>query len=70
LLAIHDQGLGAVPQALTMAYPDLIRKELGIPSTISLLLSVPIGYPDPEAPVNQYRSLRKGQDEYIRWHMD
>jgi nitroreductase len=70
LLAIHDQGLGAVPQALTMAYPDLIRKELGIPSTISLLLSVPIGYPDPEAPVNQYRSTRKGQDEYIRWHMD
>jgi nitroreductase len=70
LLAIHDQGLGGVPQALTMAYPDIIRKELAIPSNINLLLSVSMGYPDPEAPVNQYRSTRKSQDEYVRWHMD
>lgn len=70
LLAIHDQGLGAVPQAATMAYAELIRKELGIPSTISLLLSIPVGYPDPAAPVNQYQSTRRGLDEYVRWHMD
>ncbi|MGD0231508.1 MAG: nitroreductase [Syntrophorhabdales bacterium] len=70
LLAVHNEGLGAVPQALTMAYPDIIRGELGIPSNISLLLSVSMGYPDLEAPVNRYRSTRKGQDEYVRWHTD
>jgi nitroreductase len=70
LLAIHDEGLGGVPQAASMAYPDIIRKELDIPSNISLILSVSAGYPDDEAPINKYRSTRKGQDEYVRWHMD
>ena len=70
LLAIHDEGLGGVPQAAPMVYPDIIRKELDIPSNISLILSVSVGYPDYEAPINKYRSTRKGQDEYVRWHMD
>ena len=70
LLAIHDQGLGGVPQAASMAYPDVIRKELDIPSNISLILSVSIGYPDRESLINRYQSTRKGPDEYVRWHMD
>jgi nitroreductase len=68
LLAAHAEGLGAVPQALSMSYPDLVRKELGIPSNMRLLLSVAMGYPDPEALVNQYESTRKGPDEYVRWY--
>jgi nitroreductase len=68
LMAAHDQKLGGVPQALSMSYPDLIRKELGIPANMSLLLSVSMGYPDPEAPINQYQSTRKGSEEFIHWY--
>ena len=70
LLAIHDQGLGAVPQAASMAYPDIVRKTLKIPSNINVILSVPMGYPDKKAPVNSYESLRRGQDEFVRWNME
>jgi nitroreductase len=67
LLAVHAEGLGACPQALTMAYPDIVRKELAIPEQIALFLAVSLGYPDWEAKANQYRSLRRETNEFVRW---
>ena len=70
LLAIHDLGLGAVPQAASMAYPDIVKKALNIPSNINVILSVAMGYPDKKALINQYQSQRRGQDDFVRWHME
>ncbi len=70
LLAIHDLGLGAVPQAASMAYPDIVKKALNIPSSMNVILSVAVGYPDKKALINQYQSQRKGQDDFVYWHME
>lgn len=67
LLAAQAEGLGCCIQALSMGYPDLIRKELGIPATISLIVAVCMGYPDLKADVNQYRSTRRNLSEFVKW---
>ncbi|MEE9610887.1 MAG: nitroreductase [Desulfatiglandales bacterium] len=68
LLSLEAEGLGACPQAMPMAYPEIIRKELGIPDTICFILAIAVGYPDLESPVNQYHSYRKDTGEFVRWY--
>jgi len=67
LLAAHASGLGACPQAMPTAYPELIRDVLGIPENIAIVLTISLGYPDSEAPVNRYRSVRRGIGEFVHW---
>lgn len=68
LLGFEAEGLGACPQAMPTAYPETIRDELEIPDTISIVLAISIGYPDPEATVNQYQSTRREINEFVRWY--
>jgi len=68
LLAAHAEGLGAVPQAMCVAYPEIIREELGISQEIALVLGISLGYPDPEARVNSYRSVRRELEEFVHWY--
>ena len=67
ILAAQAEGLGCCIQALSMSYPDIIRKELGVPPTTSLILAVCIGYPDLKAEINQYRSTRRDLSELLKW---
>jgi len=67
LLAAHAAGLGAVPQAMPTGYPGIIREALGIAEDIAIVLALSVGYPDLEAPVNGYRSLRRAPEEFVRW---
>jgi len=67
LLAAQAEGLGCCTQALPMAYPDIIREELGIPSNISLIMAICMGYPDLEAKINQYQSTRRDLSELVKW---
>ena len=68
LLGFEAKGLGACPQAMPTAYPEIIRDEIEIPDTISIVLAISIGYPDPEASVNQYQSARRETGEFVRWY--
>jgi nitroreductase len=68
LLSLEAEGLGACPQAMPTAYPETMRTELEIPETICLVLAISAGYPDLEAPANQYRSVRRKIDEFVRWY--
>ncbi|HNR13927.1 MAG TPA: nitroreductase [Thermodesulfobacteriota bacterium] len=70
LLSAHAEGLGACPQAAPLSYPDVIRTELGISDRLLLVLAIPLGYPDWEAPANSYRSSRKELSEYVRFFED
>ena len=67
LLAAHAGGLGACPQAMPTAYPDVVRGVLEIPDNLAIVLCISLGYPDLKMPVNQYRSLRRDISEYTRW---
>jgi nitroreductase len=68
LLGARAEGLGCCTQALSMAYPDLIREELGISANICLILAICMGYPDLQAQINQYNTTRKGLAEFVNWY--
>jgi len=67
LLAAHARGLGTCPMARPVIYPDIVRRELGLPPAKKLVLAIPIGYPDVQAPVNSHRSTRVPLDEAVRF---
>lgn len=67
LLAAH-YGLGTIPQAQAVAFPDIIREVLGIPDSKIIVLGIAIGYPDWGAPVNQFRSEREPLEKVARWY--
>ena len=67
LLAAQAEGLGCCTQTVPMSYPDLVRHELGIPPTISLIGAICMGYPDLKAEINQYRSTRREVHEFVKW---
>lgn len=67
-LAAHGAGLGTCMQASVSGYPDAIRACLGQPSTKKLIVSMSLGYPEMDAPINSYKSTRMEIDEFTTWH--
>jgi len=53
MLLATNYGLGTIAQAMAVVYPDIIRKELGIPEDKLIALGIAIGYPDWNNPVNE-----------------
>lgn len=68
LMALHAEGLGGCPQAMLIAYPDIIRKHLIIADNINIAIGISLGYPDNNSPLNSYRSQRKEVDEFVHWY--
>lgn len=68
ILAAHSFGLGSCPQAGLANYPDAVRRCLGIAASKRLLIGISMGYPDPEAPINTYRSQKVTPDTFVRWY--
>jgi nitroreductase len=63
MLLATDAGLGTIAQAMAVAYPDIIRKELKIPEDKLIALGIAIGYPDWKDPVNEDYRGREPLDE-------
>ena len=68
MLSAHGLGLGTCAIALTLYYGDAINACLDIdPNQNETLLSLALGYPDIEFPVNKFRSCREDIDPFITW---
>ena len=67
MLAAVEQGLGTVPAITLMLYPDVLRKELGVPDNLKLTIGIAIGYPDPEHGLNRFISPRRPFTETVRF---
>jgi nitroreductase len=67
MLVAHAKGLGTVAQAFATDYAQEIKRFLAIPDTKRLILGMPIGYPDVEAPEYTYRSDRAETDAIVQW---
>ncbi len=63
LLAATHYGLGSIPALNFVGYPDIIRQELQIPESLTLVFGIALGYPDPGDPLNLYRSAREPLEE-------
>jgi len=44
-----------------------VRRHLNIPDSKKLVLGISIGYPDKDALINTYRSIRVEMDEFVKW---
>jgi len=53
LLALSERGVGSCVQVIIAGYPDVLRAQLAIPSELSILCGVAIGYTDPDYPMNK-----------------
>lgn len=67
MLLIHSYGLGTCPEGIAAAYPEVMRKLLGIPEDKIVLLALPVGYPDTDAPVNKFERQREPVANFVKW---
>ena len=68
LLAAREFGLECCAQAAMAEYPDIVRATLQVPDLWKLICGIAIGYPDRDAPENQYRTERESVDSFTSWH--
>ena len=67
MLSAQEQGIGSAVAITLAAHPDIIRRELGIPSELAVVIGIALGLPDWDSPQNKYRSTRRAASEVIRW---
>ncbi len=68
LLAAHARGIGSVIQASVTNYAAEIKDFLGLDADKKMLVSIPMGYPEPDALINTYRSIKKKPEEFVIWY--
>ncbi len=66
-LAALEYGLGTCIMAAAVHYPDIIRKVLGLSESKKLVVGIAMGYPDPDAVVNKFRSSRTPAQKLTTW---
>lgn len=64
MLAATARGVSSVPAYNLVKYPDVLRRELGIPENELLAIGVALGYPADE-PLNAFRSKRRPVDDIL-----
>ncbi len=66
-LAAHAHGLGTCIEAQLALYPDLVRRHLNLPASKKIVVGLALGYPDPAAPANAFRTDREPVDKFTTW---
>jgi nitroreductase len=67
MLLAHDKGLGSIALAASVNYPDILRGRFPIPDNKRIVIGVAIGWPDWDAPVNNFERRRAEFDECGIW---
>ena len=65
MLAAKGDGLDTAPAVMLIGYPDLIRAELGIPDSLSIVMGIALGFGDINNPTNKFRSPRRLISEIV-----
>lgn len=66
-LLAHARGLGSCILAVSVRYPELIRETIPIPEEKAVIIGATLGYPDSEAPINNFTRERANPDEFTTW---
>lgn len=66
-LTAVSKGLGSCIMTHLVLYPDIVRKELGIPESKIIIMGVALGYEDTEAKINKFRSTREIEEVMVKW---
>ncbi|MDO8472406.1 MAG: nitroreductase, partial [Dehalococcoidia bacterium] len=68
MLSAHGYGLSTCTVAHVVHHPAVLRRLLNIPDSEVIICGIAIGYPDLNAPVNQFRSAREPIQNVVSWH--
>lgn len=58
LLSAANMGIDSIVAYAFVKHPDIIRKHLPIPETEDIAIGIGLGYAEPEAKINKFRSSR------------
>jgi nitroreductase len=67
LLAGHELGLATCPIGLITAYQEEMKEVLNIPENKNVVIGAALGYPDPDVPINRFKSQRDDLETFVRW---
>jgi len=67
LLLAHNAGLGACVFSGTVHCPEIAHRHFAIPDTKLLVMGVVLGWPDMDAPINNFVRKRRHVEESVRW---
>lgn len=68
ILSAHCFGISSCIQASVTEYAREIKTFLNIDKDKKLVACISMGYPDKEAKLNTYRSVKKEADEFMYWY--
>ena len=68
ILAAHCFGVESCIQASVTVYANEIKRFLHIARNHKLVACISMGYPDQEAKLNTYLSLKKNSDQFVHWY--
>jgi len=67
LLAMKYYGVSSCPQATLRNFPDLIRKELKIPTYVKILLGISFGYANKKALINKTNIVKSDLNKNVNF---
>jgi len=66
-LAAQGYGVDSFIAGGFVSHPDVLRQELEIPENLNIITGVGLGYPNPDAIINTYRSPRRSVEDVVRY---
>jgi len=66
-LAAQEYGLATCILGDAAAYPNDVRRIVGIPESKQIVIGIAIGYPDLDDPLNSLRTEREPVEELVTW---
>jgi nitroreductase len=67
MLSAEEQGIGSAVAITLAAHPDIIRRELGIPGDLAVVIGIAMGLPDHDSPQNKFRSSRRKLADVVKF---
>ncbi len=65
MLAAVEEGLGSCAQGALAEYPSIVKQAVGFEGKpYRLIGGMALGYPDPDAPINNYRTPRESVESF------
>lgn len=66
-LAAQGYSVDSFIAGAFISQPDILREELEIPENLNIITGIGLGYPNPDATINTYRSPRRPIQEVVRY---
>ncbi len=67
-LAALNYGLGTCIMSMVTYWPEIYREMFQIPESKIIAFGIAIGYPDMDAPINNFPRSREPLDTFVQWH--